>query len=331
MPRPEHLSLDLLQTFALIADLDGDATTAAERLGITQPSISKRLTALRRLTSDPDRQPWLRLKGKRWRLTAEGQRVRGVVTDLVRRYELMERFVASEREGKPVVSIACGQQAARGFVQTAIKKFLKENPECRVRISTPRGKARIEGVAGGQFDLAIVTDSPATIHQHARREMFIETLLEDRFVLAANPPLNSDWRKKWNRLPTDRPMSASELLDMPFILPEPDASRRQQFDEWCFQATRKTLDVILETGGWEAMLDYADAGVGVALVTESAVAAYGEHGARKLTTRELEEREFPPDAVRLIARKVHGKEEPELTDLGNRLRHLLHDANSSHR
>ena len=323
MPRPEHLPFDLLQTFALIAELNGDASSAAERLGISQPSISKRLTALRRVTTGPDHQPWLQLKGKRWRLTAEGQRVLGVVTDLVRRYELMERFVASDREGKPVVSIACGQQAARGFVQAAAKRFLIDHPECKVRISTPRGKARIEGVAGGQFDLAVVTDSPATIHQHARREMFIETLFEDRFVLAANPPAKSNWRKQWNQLPTDRPMSASELLEMPFILPEPDSSRRQQFDEWCFRATNKTFDVVLETGGWETILDFAEAGVGVGLVTESAVAAFSQHASRKLSTRQLGEREFPPDAVRLIARKLHGKDEPELTELGNGLRQLM--------
>ncbi len=34
----------------------------------------------------------------------------------VSRHEQMERFVASDRQGKPVVAIAGGQQAARGFV-----------------------------------------------------------------------------------------------------------------------------------------------------------------------------------------------------------------------
>jgi LysR family positive regulator for ilvC len=323
MPRPEHLPFELLQTFALITDLDGDATLAAEQLGISQPSISKRLTALRRATSDPDRQPWLLLHGKRWHMTAEGVRVRGVVADLVHRYQQMEQFVASDRETKPVVSIACGQQAASGFVQLAVKQFLKTTPECSVRISTPRGKARIEGVAGGQFDLAVVTDSPASIHQFARREMFIETLFDDCFVLAANPPSKSDWGKRWRDLPMDRLIAATRLLEMPFILPESDASRRQQFDEWFFRATEKSFDVVLETGGWQSILDFAEAGVGIGLVPVSAVNAFRQHGTRKLTTRILGESEFPPDAVRLIARKVHGKEEPELTGLGNKLRQLL--------
>jgi LysR family positive regulator for ilvC len=315
MPRPEHLPFDLLQTFALIAELNGDATKAAERLGITQPSISKRLSALRRYTAGPENRPWLLLKGKRWLLTAEGERVRGVVVDLVGRYEQMEQFVASGREGRPVVVIACGQQSAGGFVQLAVEQFLKEHPEVQVRVSTPRGKARIQGVAGGQFDLAVVTDSTATIHRAAGREMYVEELFQDRLVLAANPPAKSSWGATWRKLPTDRPVSASALLEMPFILPEPDASRRQQFDEWCFQATGRTVDVVLETGGWQTILEFAESGIGVGLATQSAFERVRTWATGKLMSRTLDEKEFPPDAVRLIARKAHGKEEPELTQL----------------
>ena len=321
MAQPEHIPLELLQTFVRIADLDGDATTAAQQLEISQPTVSKRLSALRRLTSDPDRQPWLLLKGKRWKVTAEGQRVRGVVAELVQRYEQMRQFVVGQQVGRPVVSLACGQQAASGFVKTAIEKFLKEHPECRVRLSTPRGKARIEGVAGGQYDLAIVTDSPATIHRIARMELYIETLFEDRFVLVANPPAKAPWAKLWNSLPTDRPVTAKELLGLPFILPEPDASRRQQFDEWMHNATGQLLDVVLETGGWQTILDFALAGLGVGMVTESSLCSLAQKS--RILSRRLEGKDFPPDAVKMIARKAHGVELPELTQAAVILAELL--------
>jgi DNA-binding transcriptional LysR family regulator len=323
MPRPRHLPLELLHTFIQIADRDGDAAAAAQQLGITQPSISKRLSALRRLTSDPDQQPWLLLTGKRWRLTAEGQRVRAVVADLVRRYEQVERFVAGSHEGKPLIAIACGQQAASGFVRKAVEQFLTEQPDCRVRISTPRGKARIEGVAAGQFDFAIVTDSPATIRQIARGEVYIETLFEDLYVLVANPSRKSAWGKKWNALPGQLSVAATQLLDLPFILPEPDASRRQQFDEWFFSATGKRFDVIVEAGGWQTILEFAQSGVGVGIVTRSAVHVFQRRAAGKLSMCLLDRKEFPHEAVRLIAKKMHGREEPAVTDLGRRLRSLL--------
>jgi len=330
MPRPEQLPLELLQTFVAIADLDGDASKAAERLGISQPSISKRITSLRRMTSDPDGSPWLFLRGRRWRLTPEGQRVRGVVTDLIHRYAEMGRFVASGREGKSVVSLACGQQAAGGFVRSAVTRFLKEHPDHGVRIATPRGKARIEGVAGGQFDLAVVTDTPATIRQIARREMFIETLFDDRFVLAGLSSSKTAWGKRWGALPTDRPIHASELSEMPFIVPEADSQRRRQFDEWCQRTTGKMFNIIVEAGGWQTILEFAEAGIGIGLVTASALEGYRHHGRTRIVSRPLDEKEFPPDAVRLVTRKGFGRDEPELTEPANELRKLLRLVAGSH-
>jgi len=42
-----------------------------------------------------------------------------------------------------------------------------------------------------------------------------------------------------------------------------------------------------------------------------------------LTTRPLDPAELAPDAVRFVARKAHGKEEPDLTDHGKRMVALL--------
>jgi DNA-binding transcriptional LysR family regulator len=325
MPRPSRPSLELLETFVALAEHDGDATGAAGELGVNQPSVSKRLAALRRLTGERTGQPWLDRKGKRWRLTPEGQRVRALVIDMVRRYEHLERFIASGAEGRPVVSLACGQQAANGFVRAAVEHFLGDNPECRIRLATPRGRVRIEGVAGGQFDMAIVTDSPATIRKLARREMYVEPLFDDRFVLAANPPARADWGRRWRDASENKPVPAAELLGLPFILPEADASRRQQFDDWYYRATDKTLHVKLEAGGWQTILQFIEAGLGVGLVPHSAVEVFRRQSRCKLTVRSLDPAEFPPDAVRLIARKAHGREEPDLSELGKRLIAVLRD------
>jgi DNA-binding transcriptional LysR family regulator len=324
-----RLSLELLETFVALADNDGDATHAAEVLKINQPSISKRLATLRRLTSERMGQPWLLRKGKRWRLTSEGQRVRLVVADMMQRYEHMERFIASGAESRPIVAIACGQQAAGGVVRSAVEQFLRDAPDARVRVSTPRGRARIKGVAAGQFDLAIVTDSSPTILKVARREMYIEELLEDHFVLAANPSASADWGRRWKNLADNRPVRAADLLELPFALPEPGSSRRKQFDDWCFRATQRTLNVRIEVGGWQAILDFVEAGHGVGLVPRSAIEVFKDRRRCKLTVRSLDPAELPPDAVRLIARKAHGKDEPDLTEHGmTMLASLRHQAAS---
>jgi DNA-binding transcriptional LysR family regulator len=212
---------------------------------------------------------------------------------------------------------------ANGFVRAAVEQFLREKPDCRVRLSTPRGRARIEGVAGGQFDFAMVTDSPTTIRRVARREMYIEPLFDDHFILAANPRAKSDWGAQWKALSEDKPVVASELLGFPFILPESDASRREQFDDWCYRATEKTLNVTLEVGGWQTILEFVESGLGVGLVPQSAVELFQERSRRKLSVRPLDQADFPPDAVRLIARKAHGKDEPDLSDLGKTVAALV--------
>ncbi|HEY2911662.1 MAG TPA: LysR family transcriptional regulator [Gemmataceae bacterium] len=323
MARPEHLPFDLLETFSLIAELEGDAAATAAKLGINQPSISKRLAALRRLTSGPDHQPWLFLRGKSWRLTPEGERVRGVVDDLVRRYGQVEQFVAGGRSEKPRLAIACGQQAANGFVRRAVERFATEDPACRVRIATPRGPSRIEGVADGLFDLAVVSEDPAAIPSIARREMFVETLFEDRFLLAANPAAKAPWAAAWQRLPKAKPIEPTQLVGMPLIVPEPDAARRKQFEHW-FAEADQTLDARIEIGGWTSILNYAAAGLGIGLTTESAVTAFEARA--KLTARPLAESSLPPNGVSLVARKAHGKNQPELTPRGETFRRCLREA-----
>lgn len=312
MPRAEHIPLELLETFVEIAEREGDAAAAGQVLDISQPTVSKRLAALRRLTSDPDGEPWLLLKGKRWNLTTEGQRVFDVVADLVRRHQQMESFVRGQQSGRPTVSIACGQQAASGFVRTAVQQFLKQHSECQIRVSTPRGKTRIEGVAGGQYDMAIVTDSPTTIQRVAGMELYVESLFDDDLILVANPSARSLWKQQWQNIVDAPTVRAKDLIGLPLVLPESDASRRRQFDEWIGQATSQQIDVVLETGGWQNILAFVVGGLGVGIVPQSSF-ALTDVNVKKVVTRSLSNRPFPAESVSLITRKAHGRDEAELS------------------
>ena len=166
MKTVNHIPLDLIQTFIKIVDFEGDASAAGQALQISQPTISKRLAALKRLVGTEEGRPWLMLTGKRWLLTPAGERVRGVVAELVRQYEKVEQFIEDGQNARATLAIACGQTAASGFVREAVEQLLAESPEVSVRIATPRGRYRIEGVAGGQIELAIVTNSETVIDQN---------------------------------------------------------------------------------------------------------------------------------------------------------------------
>ncbi len=329
MKTVNHIPLDLLQTFIKIVDFEGDASAAAQALQISQPTISKRLAALKRLVGTEEGRPWLLLKGKRWLLTPAGERVRGVVGELVRQYEKVEQFIEDGQNARATLAIACGQTPACGFVREAVEQLLVESPEVSIRIATPRGRARIEGVAGGQFDLAIVTDSETVIRDAAGIELYIESLHLDRFVVVGNPPAKAPWSKAWDALPVRRPLTGKEIADFPLVLPEPDASRRQQFDRWFSQANNRSPNAILEVGGWMSLLQYVQFGIGVGFATEQAVSAHeamrpSRSGSKpSMVVRSLDENDFPPDQVRLIARKPQGRDTPDFGASAQRLLELL--------
>jgi DNA-binding transcriptional LysR family regulator len=155
--------------------------------------------------------------------------------------------------------------------------------------------------------------------------MYVEELFADHFVLAAHPPAKSVWGRRWNTLAADRAVTARDLSDMPMIVPESDAARRQQIDEWFYRSTGRTLDVVIEAGGWQTILEYAQLGLGVGLVTRAAVAALQARGSAKLTVRPLDPKEFPPVAVRLVARKAFGKEEVEMGERARELSAILRE------
>ena len=325
MPRSEHIPLDLLETFVEIVEHEGDAGAAGRTLDITQPTVSKRLAALRRLTSEPDGEPWLLLKGKRWLLTDEGQRVLGVVSDVVTRHRQMEDFVRGERAGRKSVSVACGQQASQGFMRTAVKQFLKAHPDSRVRISTPRSKSRIEGVAGGQFDLAIVSESAAEIHHVAGMELYVETLFEDEMVLVGNPLGRSQWKKQWAELSELTAIRPKDLVGLPFITPEADASRRQQLDDWIKNGAGQQLDIVIETGGWQSILGYVIDGIGAAIVPRSSLDS-AVSNTRKLTPFTLPKRSFQCESAQLVTRKARGQNRPDVPTLAERFATIVREA-----
>ena len=88
-------------------------------------------------------------------------------------------------------------------------------------------------------------------------------------MLAGNPLAKSNWAKQWRALPASRPVGANDIAGLPLILPEPDATRRIQFDEWIHRATGRAVEPVLEAGGWQNILEFAARGLGVGLATQS--------------------------------------------------------------
>ncbi len=309
MPRSSRISFELLETFVRVLDNDGSAKATAADLDINQASMSKRLAQLHNV-GPLIRRPWLARMGKRWHLTDEGRKMLPAAQDLVRRYDRLREALEDAVPGAPPVTCACGQQTVTGFVCDAVAAMQRRHPEVRTRITTLRGRARIEGVVNGAFDLALVNHRPETIEQVAGRALYAEPIFEDPLVFVVGRGVKSAWARRFAQL-AEGGVSAEQVAAFPLILPEPNADARRQFDH-AFRAAgvRERLDVVLEIGGWPAVLAYARRGLGAGIVPRSALMTCGE----RFVQRRLNARQFAPLVTRLICRRQPGPPpQPDLT------------------
>jgi DNA-binding transcriptional LysR family regulator len=316
MPRPANLSPELLQTFVAVHDCEGDAARAAEELGINQPSMSKRLAVLQHAGRILKR-PWLQREGKQWRLTEEGRRVLPAVQELLRRYEQLTADVESAAVAG--IAFACGQEALTSFVLEAVSRFQREQPHTKVFLATPRGSRRIEGVANGLFDLALVTHDADQIRARARRPLVVEELFDDPLVLACAK--NAPWAVAFAHLP-ESGAPGRALAGWPLVLLERDAGIRQQLESRLRgEGLLRRLDVVVEAAGWTAVLACVEAGLGVGLLPRSSA---GRGPA--LLLRRLHPSLTPPNRLRLIGRTQVGSDELDLSEAAQRFRDVLRSA-----
>ena len=298
MPRAVSLSFELLETVVVLIRAGGDASAALLELGINQPSLSKRLKYLQHAGPLLDR-PWLVRHGKTWDLTDEGRQVWPAVVELVDRYDNLETFLDGDRSIGSSVRFSCGQLMALGLVREALRRFQREQPRTRLRISTLRGRARIEGVSNGSLDLALVSHDEPSIAEIARRSLHIEPLVSHGLALVCAQ--DSPWSRAVRGLSRDA-VSARALTDFPLIVPEPDAGIRKVIDDALHQERlQNKLNIVLEVGGWTTIMAYVRDGFGVGVVSEGAV-----NETKGLMVRLLDPEVFPRVDTKLICRRLAG-------------------------
>ena len=317
MPRPPSVfTPELLKTFVTLVRMDGSVTRTAELLDINEASVSKRIKPLHEGHAPLLPRPWLEKYGKLFRVTKEGRRMLPAAEDQLRRWEHFVEFVDAGRLTQ--LSIGCGQEAVVGIVFDALKSWRQQYRDVPIRISTGRGRARIEAVANGLLDLALVSHDESQIERIARRPLFVEPLMADSLRLVSSP--RARWAKAFAEL-SETGVRAAALIGFPLILPEGDAGLRGQLDRHLFKAgVLNRLQVVMEVGGWQAQLAYVREGLGVAMAPASVLGRY----ANGLVHKPLAAQVLPPHKLRLVCRPLTTGE-PELSEAGLALRRALRD------
>ncbi|PPF17302.1 MULTISPECIES: LysR family transcriptional regulator [unclassified Rathayibacter] len=262
-----HVDLEQLIGFVEVARL-GSFTRAAEELHLAQPSLSRRIAALEQdlgselfhrarsgSTLTPAGELLLPLAR---RMLADAGSVRRELAELAGLERGRVRFGAT-----PTLCIS--------LVAEVLHAFHSAHPAVELHLAEDGSRSLFDRLARGELDLALVTTSTAA----APGAFTVTPLLVEELVVvssAAEPPL-----------------AATGALDLAAVARLPQIVFNSSYDlrrttDAAFAAAGLEPDVVLEGAEMDAVLRFAERGLGVAVVP--AMVLQGRPGLRSIRIEE---------------------------------------------
>jgi DNA-binding transcriptional LysR family regulator len=277
------LDLHKLKIFLTIARLR-NFTRAAERLHMTQPTVSQQLAALEAalglLLVERDT--------RQLKLTAAGE---ALVPYAERLIALSDETVEAVRSAagmeEATLRLGVGNTLATYLLPDLLHRYRRAYPRYRARISVGNTADLLALLVADVIDLALV-GSPA-----AHPEVVTQPFMRDHLVVIVAP--DDEWA---GRVEVD----ASELLTRVFLTREPGSALHASVERF-FGANALDADNVIQLGETEAIKRSVETGLGVALV--QGIAVEREVSAGRLRTLRL--RGADDSRTYLVARHVARK------------------------
>lgn len=252
---------------------------AAEKLLLSQPSVSLQIKALER---ELGAQLFER-RGPRITLTHDGQRLLELARPLVEAIDSLEDAFSSLRESEErgVVNIAAGGSTIQYLLPPFVEKYTREHPQVDVRLHNVTGKSGLELLREGEVDFAIgpMLDTPPDIVFHPL------VTYEPMLITRPDHPL----AKK-------KQVTLKDVAKYPLILP-PKSLSTHSVVESVFAEHKLAHDVKLEVGGYDVIKRYVELGLGISIVMSHCLS-----GADHLHTVSLR-KYFPTRTYGVVLRK----------------------------
>lgn len=231
-----HCIMDLLLLRSLVAVADtGSITEAADRIGLTQPALSRRLQQLEEHLGAT-----LLTRGRKGaQLTEIGRLVESEARILIARYDhLHEQVRAHQGLEGGTVRIGGGATAVSFVLPKAIATFQHSHPAVKFQLKEAGSNEVAEDVLNGRLELGLVTLPVKT------RDLRIWPLLTDRIVLVGprQHPLARHGR-----------INASALEGLAFVGFEADTAVRQIIDA-TLREVGVAMNVVMELRSIPAIL-----------------------------------------------------------------------------
>jgi DNA-binding transcriptional LysR family regulator len=245
------MDLVLLRSFLAVAD-SGAITGAAERIGITQSALSRRIQQLEdQLGAE------LLMRGRKGAVLTEiGRLVQSEAQGIVARYEQMHEMVSNQQrlEGG-TVRIGGGATAVSFVLPEAIAAFQAAHPKVRFHMREAGSREIADDVVAGHLELGVVTLPVRD------RELAVTPLTNDSIVLVA---------RRDHPLARRARVRIIDLADQAFVAFEAGSALRQIIDSKLRDAGVE-VNVVMELRSIPAILRMVSTTGNLAFVSQLGV------------------------------------------------------------
>jgi len=273
--------LKQLRAFCYTAQT-GSISRAAEKLFLSQPSVSLQIQALEREMKTE----LLERRGPRLRLPPAGRILFEIARPMVQGIDnLPETFAAhcgNLESGE--LNIAAGESTILYILPEVIKEFAETYPGIEIKLHNVTGRDGMEMMRADEVDFAVgsMLEIPEDISYHP---IFVYQPL---LITAPDHPLAERQSE----------VTLEDIASHGLILPPRHLSTWRIVD-LVFQQHNLNYHVALEAGGWEVIKKYVELGLGISIVTGICITERDED---KLATIPLD-RYFPERSYGVVLRE----------------------------
>ena len=250
------MDLTLMRSFLAVADC-GAITEAADRIGVTQPALSRRIQQF----EDQLGVALLARGRKGVVLTEVGRLVKIECQIIVARYDRMREMVTSQKrlEGG-TVRMGGGATAVSFILPEAIAAFQVAHPRVRFQMREAGSSEIAADVVSGQLELGVVTLPVVD------RDLAVTPLTTDRIVLVA---------RRDHPLAGQRRVRVQDLSDYGFVAFEAGSALRQIIDGKLREAGVE-INVVMELRSIPAILRMVSTTGSLAFVSQLGMEQAGD-------------------------------------------------------
>ena len=228
----------------------GSVSAAADKIFLSQPTVSLQIQALEREFSTI----LFERRGPKIRLTPEGELLYQLAEPLVDGMDKLHETFALQcgRVDKGTLGIAAGESTLLYILPEPVRRFADQYPGIELKLHNVTGRDGLAMLRADQVDLAVgsMLEVPDDISY--------------RPVVTYSPTLITPLD---HPLADKRDISLEDIAPYGLILPPRHLSTWRMVD-LVFRQHNLSYRVALEAGGWEVIKAYVERGLGVSIVTD---------------------------------------------------------------